>query len=261
MVVGETMTQILFEKFNVPALYVANHAILSLYQQGKMTGTVLDIGDGVCHAVPVYEGHAITRGILALDIAGIELNDYLMKLLHERGYLFQTSYERERVKEMKERLCYVANDFEAEMIKDSPPTNLGISYEDHDGQVVLIGNERFRCPEVLFQPSLLGRESDGVHKMIYNCISKSDIDIRKALFGNIVLSGGSTMFPGFKDRIINEIYKLDPSMKFKVNDEDNRFSVWIGGSILGSFSTFSDMWISRFDYDEFGPTLVHKICF
>ena len=79
------------------------------------------------------------------------------------------------------------------------------SYELPDGQVITIGNERFRCPEALFQPSFLGMESAGIHETTYNSIMKCDVDIRKDLYGNTVLSGGSTMFPGIADRMQREL--------------------------------------------------------
>merc|ERR1711931_55402 len=120
-------------------------------------------------------------------------------------------------------------------------------YELPDGQVITVGNERFRCPEVLFKPSLIGKESDGIHTTTYDSIMKCDVDIRKDLYGNIVLSGGTTMFDGIADRMQKEITALAPSsMKIKiVAPPERKYSVWIGGSILSSLSTFQQMWISK----------------
>ncbi|KAJ5068634.1 actin [Anaeramoeba ignava] len=260
----EKITQIMFETFNIPAFYISVSPVLSLYSSGRTTGVVVDIGDGVTSVAPIYEGYALPHAIQRLDVGGRDLTKYL---IHERileNLLIKGISQSAKMRiytDIKEKLGYVALDFDEEMEKHQKL--IETKYELPDGQIIPIGNERFRCTELLFQPSLFGLEYSGVHEMIYNSIMKCDEDIRKDLYGNIVLSGGSTFFPGIAERIEKEVTQLAP-IHFKtkiISPPERKYAVWIGGSILASLPTFQKIWITKEEYKESGPSIVHRKCF
>lgn len=221
---------------------------------------VVDSGDGVTHMVPVYEGFALPHATIRLNFAGRDLTEYLMTILKEKGISLNTSAEREIVRELKEKFCYVALDPDTEM--QVPEHELEKTFEMPDGSTIGVTTERFRAPEVLFNPGLLGKEANGIHMAAFECIMKCDIDIRKHLFNSILLSGGTTMFPGIADRMTKELESVaPPSMKINVMaPEDRKYSVWTGGSILSCLSHFQKMWVTGLEYQHYGPGIVHLKC-
>ncbi|CAG8837257.1 33011_t:CDS:2 [Gigaspora margarita] len=208
----ETAAQTFFETFNVPALFASIQAVLSL-----TTGIVLDSGDGVTHAVPVYEGFALPHAIRRVDIAGRQEKDTNGK----------------------------SEDFTLP-----------------DGNVVKLGAERFKAPEILFNPELIGQEYAGIHQVVVDSINRADLDLRKSLFANVVLSGGSTLYKDFGTRLLNEVRKLAvKDIKIKIfAPPERKYSTWFGGSILAALSTFKKMWVSAEEYQE-DPDIIHKKSF
>jgi len=260
----EKAIEIMFDVFHTPATYVSIQAVLSLYASGRNSGVVLDCGDGVTHTVPIYEGYALSHAVQRLNLAGRDITHYFARLLTERSLTFNSSAELEVVRDIKEKMCYVAQDFIDEMhLAQTTADAVEQSFELPDGQTISVGSERFRCTEALFHPELLGREANGLHEMVYYAIRKSDIDIRKLLYYNIVLSGGTTMLPGFANRLKQEMVDMCPrEMPIKVvAPQERKHSVWIGGSILGSLTSFAKMWITKAEYEESGVSIVHQKCF
>jgi centractin len=256
----DTAAQILFETFNVPALHTSIQAVLSLYASGRTTGIVLDSGDGVSHAVPVYEGFAMPSSIRRIDVAGRDVTEYMQTLLRKSGYVFHTSAEKEVVRLIKESVSYVAHDprkEERDWVGVKPNESKFAEYVLPDGfklkvrlfvlcsmfgqaNILKIGAERFRAPEILFDPEIIGLEYPGVHQIVVDAINRTDLDLRKSLYSNIVLSGGSTLTKGFGDRLLTELQKLAvKDMRIKIfAPPERKYSTWIGGSILAGLSTF-----------------------
>ena len=252
----EKMAQIMFETFNVPGLYIAKQPVLSLYSIGKLTGLVADSGEGVTQIAPVFDGFALPHAIHRLDLSGKDLTDYIEKLIYGNNL----NSRKRNCELIKEKGCYVAIDFEEELksMKD-------FDYELPDGTQVNIKDQRIICPEALFKPSIIGRDGNGIGQSCYYSIEKCDIDIKKELYNCVCLSGGNTMFKGFPKRLKKEMKVLAPeSMKEEIkifSPPERKFSVWIGGSILSSISTFESMWITKSEYEESYSCIVHRKCF
>ncbi|OLY79792.1 Actin-2 [Smittium mucronatum] len=272
----DVAAQIFFETFNVPAMYLSIQAVLSLYASGRTTGMVLDSGDGVSHAVPVFEGFTNSHAIQRVDLAGRDVTDHLKTLLYKSGLRFETSAEFEIVRLIKEKTNYVAADVNLE-IKEArnmlysvshlglPPNfttqndqSVGMSDSPDtfilpDGLKIKLGQERFLAPEILFKPDLIGLEVEGLHELILNSVKKSDVDLRSTLLSNIVFSGGNTLMRGFGNRMLSEIRKAsiaDTKIKIYAPPE-RKYSTWIGGSILASLTE---------EYQD-DPYIIHKKMF
>lgn len=254
----ERMTEIMFEHFRVPAMFVGLQAMMALYAAGRTTGLVLDSGDGVTLTVPIYKGNCLLHGISRMNFAGRDITRYLATLLLESGHTFLSSSEKEIVKNIKENMCYVCLDPDHKKSKGSVR-----KYSLPDGNSINIGDQLFRTPESLFCPAVAGTSAPGIHHLITESINKCDEGIQKNLWGNVVMAGGSTLFPGLSERLLKELQKLTPrGMPVKIlAPEDRMYSVWIGASVLTSLPSFKEMWVTQQEYKEVGPTVLQKKCF
>jgi len=260
------MVQAMFDRYGFQAVYVAIQAVLTLYGQGIQTGVVVDSGDGVTHIVPIYEGFALPHLTRRLDIAGRDITRYLIKLLLLKGYPFNSTADFETIRQMKEKLCYVGYDLNLEHKLATETTVLVENYTLPDGRVIKVSNERFEAPEALFQPHLVDVESMGVAELLFNTIQSGDIDIRSELYKHIVLSGGSSMYPGLPSRLEKEVKQLylqkvlngDTSRlsKFKIKVEDpptRKHLVFIGGAVLAEiYKDREEFWITKKEIEEHG---------
>ncbi|KAI4496977.1 hypothetical protein M0802_007925 [Mischocyttarus mexicanus] len=269
----EQMIQVMFEKYGFAGTYIAIQAVLTLYAQGLISGVVVDSGDGVTHICPVFEEYALTHLTRRLDIAGRDITIYLIKLLLLRGYAFNHSADFETVRMLKEKLCYIGYNIETEEKLARETTVLVESYTLPDGRVIKVGGERFSAPEALFQPRLINVEAQGIAELVFNTIQAADIDIRSELYKHIVLSGGSTMYPGLPSRLEREIKQLylqkvlknDTSKlnKFKIKIEDSprrKDMVFMGGAVLAEITKDRDsVWITKEEYEEKGLNVLKKL--
>ncbi|TMW59622.1 hypothetical protein Poli38472_004691 [Pythium oligandrum] len=269
----EKLTEIMFEKYGFEGCNITTQAMLTLYAQGIVTGVVIDTGDGVTHVVPVYEGYVPQHLICRLDVAGRHITQYLIKLLLLRGYAFNRTADFETVRQIKEKHCYVAYDPAAERKLASETTVLEETYELPDGRIIRLGRERFEAPEALFQPSLIDVEGAGMSDMVFDMCMKADIDLRTEFFKNIVLSGGSSMYPGLpsrlekdiKERYLKDVLKGDKSrlskFRLRINDPPRRkHLVFLGGSVLADvMKDNDDFWILKKEYDEQGLRCLDKL--
>jgi centractin len=292
----ERVGEVAFESLGVPALYVSAQAPLALYAAGKTTGTVLDVGDGVCQCVPVYEGLALSHAAVRTNLGGSAVTDRLRHLLRSSGLVLEGGSASELVREIKEQVCRVVLDpgaaegaaaaasTSASRLAGGPRGNPSASassaggassaasssasaktsdeaYRLPDGRVIEIGPAGFRAPELLFQPTSAGIDCPGVQEALAGAVFRSDMELRRALWGSVELVGGTTLLPGFGQRLLQETRRLAPSgTKIRLSAKAGRgTSVWVGGSILASMTTFRKMWIDKAQWEEDGSrALLHK---
>ncbi|KAL8616920.1 hypothetical protein ACOMHN_041839 [Nucella lapillus] len=262
----EKKTEIAFETFNVPSFYLAHAPSAVLRAMGLDTGVVIDMGKHNVRVVPVYEGHYLPHTVMKFEIGGQNVTDSLQHLLSQQKGLSPVP-GFEEVTLMKEKLAYVAEDYEEEMKTFS--TSQERSYTLRSGDVLTLGQERFQCVEGLFQPSLHGMEMLCLAEHVVLTILKCSPDIRQSLLSNVFLVGGGSKVPGMATRLQRDVQKQlrgheDPFLHGlhvqMVALPDGDLMVWKGGSRLVRVPLFADLCITKDDYDEYGTSIVHKKC-
>ncbi|MFX0063791.1 MAG: rod shape-determining protein [Candidatus Hermodarchaeota archaeon] len=250
----EKMAEIFFEKFDVPAIAIVSSAALSLIASGRTTGLIVDMGAGGTNIVPIYDNLALNHAKKWLNINGRDITEYISGLISQRTeYSFSSLRELEIVADIKERLGYIALDPEREEINVR-------QYILPDGEVINLGVERFLAPEVLFNPAAIDLDCKPLHEAINNCIQKCEVNIQQEIYENIILSGGSSMFPGLKERLQKELTAMvSETIKVRVIAPPERmYLAWIGGSILASQPFSSKLWLWKEDYKKHGARLARQ---
>ncbi|KAH9589105.1 Actin family [Trypanosoma melophagium] len=262
--------EVMFEKYTFPSIQSALQGTLSLFSNGLQTGVAVESGEGISHCTPIFEGYALPKANRRVDLGGRNITEFLVRLMQRRGYSFNQSSDFETVRRMKESFCYAAVNNELEKRLALETTVLEQNFILPDGSSCSIGQERFEATEALFQPHLIDIECDGLSTQLWNCIQAADIDVRAELYSHVVLSGGSTMFPGLPSRIEKDMRELflTKALKgdrtrlghFKLQIEDpprRKHMVFLGGATLAALTVDQpEMWFTRAEWQEGGASAV-----
>ncbi|KAI9502730.1 actin family [Coemansia spiralis] len=298
------LIELAFEKFNCPAFYVCKTPVLAAFGTGKHTGLVVDVGGEMASACAVYEGFCLTKTVCKQEIGGELISSQLLEQLkkdfdYEPTPIFDIEskapvdirqkpvvhrYNREGttasyLQEMRLRIMQEFKETACEVIERSYDSNNVNSkplkpFEFPDGFNLSVGAMRYALPEILFNPSQfmvsrpkqLENESPlmGIHDIAHKSLMASDVDLRPQLLNNVVIAGGSTLFPGFNDRFPAMLQDSYPGSRIKLyapsTNTERKVTAWLGGSVLASLGTFHQLWISRAEYDEHGASIVDKKC-
>jgi len=254
----ERVAEMMFESFGVPSLNISIQGVLALLGHGRTSGVVLSSGEGVTSTIPIFDGFGLPHCINRMDTAGKDLNIILGKLLAKGGLSLVKSTEKFETQKIKEQHCYVSQD-------PSEENGEAVEHTLPDGRKVTLRDERWQATEGLFNPAAGGLESEnmGCASMVWDTVAKCELDTRRTLLSNIVIAGGSTMFPGFAERLSKEVKAFAPSGIQTgvrvVQGKNPQNTVWIGGQIFASLRAMQeDQWVTIEDYDERGVGYIHE---
>ena len=257
----KNMAEALFEHLGVESLYITNTSTLSLYANGKTTGTVVDIGYQTTSFVPIYEGFILNHAVTHVDTGGKDLTDYFCQIIGQRqgNDKFTNEGQKSMINELKEKICEVAEDYDSQVKKCLDSKTI----ETHilpDGSKVQISQEKYQCPELLFQPQFFQKDHFGLHEQTFKSIKRCDEDIEKDLFQNVILCGGSSLFLKIRKKFEKELQSLAPTGKTVkvIAPPERKYSAWLGGAILSSMDKFKNaMFVSKKEYNEVGAGVIY----
>ncbi|KAH9774537.1 actin-related protein 7 [Citrus sinensis] len=262
--VREQLVQLMFETFNISGFYSSEQAVLSLYAVGRISGCTVDIGHGKIDIAPVIEGAVQHIASRRFEVGGMDLTKLLAQELGKTNPSVNLSlYDVEKLKEQfsccaEDELAYEKTQKSCEIEQHTLP----------DGQVIRIGKERYTVGEALFQPSILGLEAHGIVEQLVHTISTVSSENHRQLLENTVLCGGTTSMTGFEDRFQKEAGLCSSAIRPTLvkppeymPENLTLYSAWIGGAILAKVVFPQNQHITKADYDESGPSVVHRKCF
>ena len=293
------LTEFMFEKYKIPAIYISKSAVLSGFSCGRSTCLVFDSGHNTTYAVPVSEGYALQKCLIKSNIAGDWVSEQVEKNLEKKGininpfykfkvkkegdkfkpeYIkdditfdksYETFWKKEIIRDIKET-CLITNDeplkYDAEKDEFIPTSvNQELTYDLPDKKTINLSQDRNLIIERVFNPVKEYPEFLGYHQMVNNAISQADLEIKKELYSNIFLCGGNTLFTGFPERFQKQITNTNKqTFKIKIithpSNTERKFSSWIGGSILSSLGTFHQLWLSLAEFEEHGASIIERKC-
>lgn len=256
----ETLTQVMFEVFNVPSFYISKNEVLSAYSNGKTTALVSTIGVEKSYNVSIYEGYVLPDASNANGLSLSKVNSRFKQLLEESGNQLSGQSVEGSLYGALLKHGFVSLNLENDQAAFEESSSNEVDFTMANGEVITIGTEGFMALESLFQPGLANLSADGLAKGIYESISRADESVQDKLYSNIVLTGPGPLFKNVAPRVQQELQELAPGRNIKITQSSQfpQFSHWIGGSILSSLSTFEEMWITKDEYDENGPGIIHR---
>ena len=207
----EHLAKVFFETYQAQSIVIFPSAVMALVNAGLSTGLVVEIGEGMTFVVPIDDGEVINYAVNRLPLGGVDVNENLKNNLMQEGYNLNFSAQKEILRDIKEKLCYVAEDVNAEA-QNAYQMNIRRPYTLPDGSEIQVGNSRFMAPEILFTPGMLGYNIMSITQAIMDSVSKVPPEIKRLMLGNIVLSGGSSKFPGFEKRLQRELDQWLPNL-------------------------------------------------